>query len=75
MHATSREWWGKFADSEPDRIAGKHDQLTGALREKYDDTIENADKKTERHLREHDQKHIASELRARRTNKRQSIGW
>lgn len=39
-----REQWGKLTDDDLDRIAGKHDQLVGALQEKYGYTKERADR-------------------------------
>jgi hypothetical protein len=39
------------------------------------DTLDRTEGKLERRLRDDDQKHIASALRARRMDKRQSIGW
>ncbi len=75
MRGSAKEQWGKLTDSDLDPIAGKRDQLVGALQEKYGYAREQADKKIERRLRDDDQKHIALALRARRMDKRQSIGW
>lgn len=50
-------WWGKLTDSDLDRIAGKRDQLAGALQEKYGYTRAKAEEEIERRLKEYDQKH------------------
>ena len=57
MRASAKEWWGKLTYGDLDRIAGKHDQLAGALQEKYGYTRAKADTEIERRLKEYDQKH------------------
>jgi hypothetical protein len=49
--------------------------IAGVLKEKYGYAREKADEKIERRLKEYDQQHIAPAERAKRMNKRQSIGW
>jgi uncharacterized protein YjbJ (UPF0337 family) len=56
MRGSAKEWWGKLNDSDLDRIAGKRDQLAGALQEKYGYTRAKADVEIERRLKEYDQK-------------------
>jgi uncharacterized protein YjbJ (UPF0337 family) len=56
MRGSAKEWWGKLNDSDLDRIAGKRDQLAGALQEKYGYTRAKADVEIERRLKEFDQK-------------------
>jgi uncharacterized protein YjbJ (UPF0337 family) len=75
MRGRAKEQWGNFSVDPMDRTEGKFEKLAGVLQEKYGNTSEQADKKIERHLRDDDQKHIASALRSRRMTKRQSIGW
>src|SRR5512140_2338817 len=53
---SAKEWWGKLTDSDLDRIAGKRDQLVGALQEKYGYTREKASEEVDRRLKEYDQK-------------------
>ena len=57
MRGSAREWWGKLTDGDYDRIAGKRDQLVGALQEKYGYTREKASNEIDRRLKEYDQKH------------------
>ncbi len=57
MRGSAKEWWGKLTDSDFDRIAGKRDQLVGALQEKYGYTREKASDEIDRRLKEFDQKH------------------
>ena len=59
MRGNAKEWWGKLTDSDLDRIAGKRDQLIGALQEKYGYTREKAVEEIDRRLKEYDQKHPA----------------
>ena len=61
-----------YAINTMDRTDGK---LARGLQEKYGTSQDKATKKLERRLRDDDQRQIASALRARRTNKHQSIGW
>mgnify|MGYP001164570462 CR=1 FL=1 len=56
MRGSAKEWWGKLTDSDLDRIAGKRDQLVGALQEKYGYTREKAGEEIDRRLKEFDQK-------------------
>jgi len=55
MRGSTKEWWGKLTDSDLDRIAGKRDQLVGALQEKYGYTRERAVEEVDRRLKEYDQ--------------------
>lgn len=75
MRGSAQEKRGTLTGNDLDRIEGKLGKLAGVLQEKYGHSREKADKKIERRLRDYDQKHIASALRAQRMNKRQSIGW
>lgn len=75
IRGSAKEWRGNLTDNTLDRTEGKLEKLAGALQEKFGYTREIADEKIERRLRDYDHKHIASALRARRMNKRQSIGW
>ena len=75
MRGSVKEQRGNFTVNTLDRTEDKLEELAGVLQEKYGYTREKADKKIERRLRNYDQKHIASALRARRMDKRQSIGW
>jgi len=54
MRGSTKEWWGKLTDSDLDRIAGKRDQLVGALQEKYGYTREKAVEEVDRRLKEYD---------------------
>ena len=56
MRGSTKEWWGKLSDSDLDRIAGKREQLVGALQEKYGYTREKANEEIDRRLKEYDQK-------------------
>ncbi len=75
MRGSAKEQWGNFTVNTLDRAEGKFEKFVGVLQEEYGYTREEGDKKIERRLRDDEQKHIASALRARRMNKRQSIGW
>lgn len=57
MRGNAKEWWGKLTDSDLDLIAGKRDQLVGALQEKYGYSREKASEEVDRRLKEYDQKH------------------
>lgn len=57
IQGSAKEWWGKLTDDDLDRIAGKRDQLVGALQEKYGYTREKAGAEIDRRLMEFDQKH------------------
>ena len=35
IRGSAKEWWGKLSDSDLDRIAGKRDQLAGAIYFKF----------------------------------------
>ena len=74
IRGSAREWRGTLTGNELDRTEGKLEKLAGVLQEKYGYTREKADKRTERRLKKYDQKQIASALRSRRMNKRQTIG-
>jgi hypothetical protein len=62
-----------------DILAGRWKRMRGSVKEQWGNFTVNAldrtEGKLERRLRDDEQKHIASALRARRMNKRQSIGW
>ncbi len=60
MRGSARGWWGKLTDGDYDRIAGKRDQLIGALQEKYGYNLEKAHDEVDRRLREYEQKHNLS---------------
>ena len=75
MRGSAREGWGNLTGNDLDRTAGKLEKIAGVLQEENGYPLERAEKKTERRLRDYGQKQIASALRARRMNKRQSIGW
>ncbi|MBI5652328.1 MAG: CsbD family protein [Chloroflexi bacterium] len=75
MRGSAKEQWGNLTGNNLDRAEGKLEKLAGVLQEKYGYTREKADKKIERRLKKYDQKYVAQAERARRMNKRQSIGW
>jgi uncharacterized protein YjbJ (UPF0337 family) len=54
MPGSTEEWWGKLIDGDFERIAGKRDQLVGALQEKYGYTHEKASAEVDRRLKEYD---------------------
>jgi uncharacterized protein YjbJ (UPF0337 family) len=45
-----KEWWGELTDDELDRVAGKKDQLIGALQARYGYTKEQAEQEIERRM-------------------------
>ena len=57
MRGSAKEWWGKLTDSDLDRVAGKLENLSGALQEKYGYTREKADAEIAKRMDEYDQKH------------------
>ena len=75
LRVRAREERGDFSVDPLDRTEDKFEKLAGALQEKYGYALGKADEIIERRLREDDQKQTASALRARRMDKRQSIGW
>jgi len=46
-----KEQWGKFTDSDLDRIGGKREQLVGLIQEKYGYTKEKAHQEVEQFLK------------------------
>ena len=75
MRVRAKEQWGNFRADPIDWTDVTFEKLDGVLQEKYGYALGKADKIIERRLRDEDQKHIASAIRARRMDKRQSIGW
>ena len=75
MRVRTKEQWGNFRSDPIDRTDVKFEKLAGVLQEKYGYALGKADEILERRLKDDDQKHSASALRARRLGKRQSIGW
>ena len=75
MRVRAKEQWGNFRADPIDWTDVKFEKLDGVLQEKYGYALSKADKIIERRLRDEDQKHIASALRTRRMDQRQSIGW
>ena len=75
MRVRAKEQWSNFRADPIDRTDVKFEKLAGVLQEKYDYALGKADEILERRLKGDDQKHIASALRSRRMDKRQSIGW
>ena len=55
MRASAKEWWGKLTYHDLDRIAGKRDQLVGALRAKYGYSRPQAGEEIDRRLEEYAQ--------------------
>ena len=55
MRASAKGWWGKLTYGDLDRIAGKRDQLVGALRAKYGYSRPKAGEEIDRRLKEYDQ--------------------
>jgi uncharacterized protein YjbJ (UPF0337 family) len=55
MRGSTKEWWGKLTYGDLARIAGKRDQLVGALRAKYGYTYLQASEEVDRRLKEYDQ--------------------
>jgi uncharacterized protein YjbJ (UPF0337 family) len=55
MRGQMKEWWGKLTDQDLDVIAGKRDQLIGALQEKYGWAKRDAENEVSRRLREMDE--------------------
>ena len=74
LRVRAREERGDLVDL-LDRTEVKFEKLAGALQDKYGYALGKADEIIERRLREDGQKQTASVLRARRMDKRQSIGW
>jgi hypothetical protein len=72
LRESTREQKDSFSFSTLSRTEGK---LAHGLLEKDGSSLDKAEKRIERRLRDQDQRHIASALRARRTNKHQAIGW
>ena len=61
-------------------LEGRWKRMRGSVNEQWinftdDNTLGRTEGKLERRLMDDDQKHIVSALRARRMDKRQSIGW
>ena len=75
MRVKAREEWGNLRVDPIDRAEDKFEKLAGASQDKYGYALGKADEIIERRLREDGQKQTASVLRARRMDKRQSIGW
>ena len=75
MRVRAKEERGDFSVDLLDHAEDKFEKLAGGLQDKYGYALAKADEIIERRLREEDQKQTASALRARRINKRQSIGW
>jgi uncharacterized protein YjbJ (UPF0337 family) len=55
MRVSAKEWWGKLTYADLDRIAGKRDQLVGALRTRYGYSRPKAGEEIDRHLKEYAQ--------------------
>ena len=53
MRGSAKEWWGKLTYADLDRIAGKRDQLVGALRTKYGYSRLKAGEEIDRRLKEY----------------------
>jgi hypothetical protein len=79
----SEERWRRLRESTREQKASfsirpmEHpmSKLAPGFPERNGHSLDREEKRIERHLRDQDQRHIASALRARRTNKHQSIGW
>jgi uncharacterized protein YjbJ (UPF0337 family) len=50
MRGKATEWWGQLTDDELDRIAGKKDQLVGALQARYGYSKEQAEQEIDRRM-------------------------
>jgi len=75
LRVRAKEEWDNFRVDPIDHTEDKFEKLAGVLQDKYGYALGKADEIIERRLREDDQKQTPSALRARRMNKRQSIGW
>jgi uncharacterized protein YjbJ (UPF0337 family) len=47
-------WWGKLTDNDLERVAGKYEDFTGVLQEKYGDTRERAGDEIDKRVTEYD---------------------
>jgi uncharacterized protein YjbJ (UPF0337 family) len=55
MRGSAKQWWGKLTYDDLNRIAGKRDQLVGALRTRYGYSRPQAGEEIDRRLKEYDQ--------------------
>ena len=56
MRGEAKTWWGKLADDDLDRAAGKLDVLTGLLQEKYGYTRQHAADEIDKRVTEYETK-------------------
>jgi len=56
MRGQLKQWWGKLADEDFDRIAGQKDKLIGSVQEKYGYTRDMAEQEIEKHFKEYGDK-------------------
>lgn len=54
MRGEARAWWGKLADEDVDRVAGKADVLAGLLQEKYGYTRQRATDEIDKRAKEYE---------------------
>ena len=50
LRGKAKEWWGQLTDDDFDKIAGRKDQLIGALQAKYGYSKEQAEAEIDRRM-------------------------